>query len=131
MKKSFRCLSDFIFSNLRAARLDARTAQKKGNAHIKLKWKAFAFDQTKLTQMIAMVGRVEDVCVVEFAQALQLLVDALDRNVDTLQRLQALCHQKVGEFAMNRLHFVGVTEDPLLVGIGREVVGRCAVWMSE
>lgn len=78
-----------------------------------------------------MVGRVEDVCVVEFAQAFQLLVDALDRNVDTLQRLQALCHEKVGEFAMDWLHFASVAEDPLLVGIGCKVVGRCAVRMSE
>lgn len=32
---------------------------------------------------------------------------------------------------MNRLHLVGVAEDPLLVGIGRIVVGWCAVWLSE
>lgn len=83
-EEKLQMLIRLYFSNLRAARLDARTAQKEGNAHIKLKREAFAFDQTKLTQMIAMVGRVEDVCVVKFAQAFQLLVDALDRNVDTL-----------------------------------------------
>lgn len=77
--------------------------------------------------MIAVVGCVENVSVVQLPQLFQFLINPLDSNVNVLKRLQALRHQQVSEFPMNRFHFLCHTKDPLFVGVGGEVVG----WRAE
>lgn len=74
--------------------------------------------------MIAVIGRVEHVRVVELARSDQFAVDSLHRIVDALQRLQPLGHQKIGEPLVDRFHFAQPAQDPLLVRIGGEVVRR-------
>lgn len=77
--------------------------------------------------MVAVVRGVDDVRVVQLAQVLQLLVDPLHGHVHALQRLQALRHQQVREAAVHGLHRLGHAQDPLLVGIRGQVVGRSAL----
>ena len=70
-----------------------------------------------------MIGGVKDVGVIQLAGGLQLGKDALDRVVDALQRLQPLGHEQVGKAVVDGFHLIHPAEDPLLVGIGGEIVG--------
>lgn len=106
-----------------ATSLDARPAKQERNANIELERETFSLDQPKLTEMIAVIRGVKDVSVVQFSELLQLLIDSLNSNVDALKCLQSLCHEEIGEFPVNRLHFLRDSEDPLLVRVGCKVVG--------
>ena len=77
--------------------------------------------------MIAVIGRVEDVGIIQLSILSQPLEKALYRNIDTLQRLQPFRHQQIGKTVMNGLHLIDPAQDPLLIGIGREIVGRRAM----
>lgn len=72
--------------------------------------------------MVAVIGSVEDVSVVQLPELLQFLINSLHRHIDALQGLQTLCHQNIGELPVDRLHFFGDLKDPLFVGVRREVV---------
>ena len=60
---------------LHGARFDSRTSDQERHSDVKLEWEALAFDQAKLSQMVAVVGRVDDVRVVQLAQVFQFLVN--------------------------------------------------------
>lgn len=55
MEIDFNLCNSAKVSDLRAARLDARSTQQKWNSNVKLEWETFAFDQSKLSQMISMI----------------------------------------------------------------------------
>ncbi|KOX77945.1 hypothetical protein WN51_05833 [Melipona quadrifasciata] len=50
------------------------TSDQERHSDVKLEREAFPFDQAKLSQMVAVVGRVDDVRVVQLAQVFQLLI---------------------------------------------------------
>uniref|UniRef100_A0A8W7P9T3 Uncharacterized protein n=1 Tax=Anopheles coluzzii TaxID=1518534 RepID=A0A8W7P9T3_ANOCL len=110
-------LRDFISAHLHCRRFDTGTAHQKRYTDVKLEREAFALDQPELAEMVAVVGRVDDVRVVQLAECLQLLVDTLDRHVHALQRLEPLGHQQIGELAVDRFHLLRYSQDPLLVRV--------------
>lgn len=55
------------------------------------------------------------------------MVNLVDGLVDALQRLQPLGHEHVGEAPVDGLHVRRHAQDPLLVRVGRVVVGRRVV----
>jgi hypothetical protein len=84
--------------------------------------KFFTFDQSKLSEMIAVIGRVKDVGIFQLAESHQFAKDFLDSFVDALQRLKPFCHEQVRKTMMDWLHFAQPTQNPLLVRIGGEIV---------
>jgi hypothetical protein len=61
--------------NLHGSRFNARTSNEEWYSYVELEGEALAFYQSKLSQMISVIGRVNDVCIVQFAQILQFLID--------------------------------------------------------
>jgi hypothetical protein len=108
--------------DLQTACFNSWTTHQERHAHVKLEGETFALDQAKLTQMIAVIGGVENVRVVELAELLEFLINALYCDIHTLQRLQSLRHENVGEFSVDRFHLFGHTQNPLLIGIWSEIV---------
>jgi hypothetical protein len=84
--------------------------------------KFFTFDQSKLSEMIAVIGRVKDVGIFQLAESHQFAKDFLDSFVDALQRLEPFCHEQIRKTMMDWLHFAQPTQNPLLVRIGGEIV---------
>lgn len=62
---------------LHGARFDPRSSDQERYPDVELEREALSFDQTKLSQMVTMVGRVDDVCVVQLPQVFQFLVNLL------------------------------------------------------
>jgi len=76
--------------------------------------------------MIAMIRGIHNVCVVQFPQWLQFIINPLHGHIDTLECLQTLRHQDICESLVNWLHGFSDPKDPLLVGIGRMIIARSA-----
>jgi hypothetical protein len=57
--------------------------------------KFFTFDQSKLSEMIAVIGRVKDVGIFQLAESHQFAKDFLDSFVDALQRLVRILRSRV------------------------------------
>lgn len=72
--------------------------------------------------MIAVIGRVKDVGILQLAESHQFAKDFLDSFVDALQRLEPFCHEQIRKTMMDWLHFAQPTQNPLLVRIGGEIV---------
>lgn len=115
-----------VGSYVHCARVHTRPSDEERHPHVKLEGKGFSFDEAELAEVVAMVGRVQDVGVVELAHIGELVVYALDGRVHALQRLQPLSHEQVRELAVDGSHLSRHLEDPLLVRVGRVVVGRRA-----
>lgn len=65
---------------LHGARFDARPPYQERHSHVELERETLPFDQAKLAEMVAVVGRVDDVRVVQLAQIFQLLVNLLNER---------------------------------------------------
>ena len=63
------------------------------------------------------------VCVVQLTSRGESLYDPLDAVIHRLQGLEPLCHQGVSEPLMDGQHPLGVSQDPLFVRVGGEVIG--------
>lgn len=68
----------------RGTRMDAGPLDQKRHPHIEFEREALALYQAKLAQVVAMIGRINDVRVVQFAQRHQLLVHPFDGHINTL-----------------------------------------------
>lgn len=84
-------------------------------------------DQSKLSQMIPMIRRINNIRILQFPQISQLFHDPMDGGIDRLQRLQPFGHQQVSEFSVYGQHLLGDLQYPLLVWVRREVVR----WSTE
>ena len=70
-----------------------------------------------------MVRGVEDEGVVQLVSVLQRLDDLLNALVHGLQSLESLGLQHVSEALVDGQHLLRVPQNPLLVRVGREIVG--------
>lgn len=66
---------------LHGAGFDAGPPYQERHSHVELERETLPFDQAKLAEMVAVIGRVDDVRVVQLAQIFQLLVNLLTSGV--------------------------------------------------
>ena len=76
---------------------NARARHHEGNVGVELVRERFPLHQPELSEVVAVVGGVEDVGVVQLTRGGQQLHDPLDTIVHRLESLQPLCHQCVSE----------------------------------
>lgn len=69
-------------SSSHGARFDAGTSDEERYPHVELEGETLSFDQTELSQMVTVVGRVYYVRVVQLSQIFQFLVDLLTSHSD-------------------------------------------------
>lgn len=86
--------------NLHRRWLNARTAYQKWHPHIEFKRKTLALNQSELTQMVAMVGCVHDIRVVQFAQIFQFL--QMNRLEIIKKKVNDICYY-VSTFTLSHL----------------------------
>jgi len=61
--------------NLHGSRFDARPPDEEWYSYVELEGETLAFYESKLSQVISVIGCVNDVRIVQFAQILQFLID--------------------------------------------------------
>ena len=90
---------------------------------VELVGKCFALDKAKLAQVVTVVGCEENVGVVKLASGGEPLHNPLNPIVHRLESLESLGHQSISEPLVDGQHALGVSQDPLLVGVGGQVIG--------
>lgn len=72
---SVKSVLNISLRDLHGSRFDAGTSNKKWHPHVELERKTLAFDKSELPQVISVIGRINNICIIQFTQILQFLID--------------------------------------------------------